>query len=169
MDWKYLGKPYLKMSDDALYGFVYRITYNDGKMYIGKKNFYSTKELPELKTSKVREGFLRKRNKYVHRREDGSIITKKSEKKGVKAKIETYDVIKTEAKWQAYEGSSENCKGKVIAKKEILELCPTKASSTYIEAMQLFCNEAILSDNYINDNILGKFHRGHILWYLDFS
>lgn len=42
MDWKYKNEPLKKIPENA-YGFVYRITDKEGKMYIGKKNFFIKK------------------------------------------------------------------------------------------------------------------------------
>ena len=42
----------------------------------------------------------------------------------------------------------------------ILEFVPTKKLLTYYECKHLFINEVLETrDNYINDNVLGKFYR----------
>ena len=44
--------------------------------------------------------------------------------------------------------------------RKILVICKTKKELTYFECKYLFINEVLETrDNYINDNILGKFYR----------
>jgi hypothetical protein len=57
-----------------------------------------------------------------------------------------------------YEGSSKENDGKTLVSKEILYQCSTKKAATYIETAMLFNLGAILSDEYNNKNILGKFY-----------
>lgn len=53
-DWHYQGQPLLSPPDGAV-GFVYLIeNTTNGKRYIGKKQFYSTRKLPPLKGKKRR-------------------------------------------------------------------------------------------------------------------
>ena len=57
-----------------------------------------------------------------------------------------------------YKGSSKYCKDEVPISKEILYQCADKRSATYLEAGLLFCNDVLFNDNYLNENILGKFY-----------
>lgn len=57
-----------------------------------------------------------------------------------------------------YEGSSKNTLGLKILKKEIVYQCSNKTSSTYLEAATLFNVDAIFSEEYLNENISGKFY-----------
>lgn len=141
--WIYQGKVLEDLPEHA-YGFVYEITYTTGQKYIGKKNCFAKSTLPALKTGIPRPGSERKgKNK------DGKRIY--------------VDIVTKESPWREYEGSSKNTTDLTIAAKEILEFAPTGRSLTYLEAQHLFCKEAIISPNYLNDNILGKFHRGKLL------
>ena len=111
------------------FGFVYLVTnLESSKKYIGKKFFHHTKKLPPLKGAK------RKRT-----------------------------VVK-ESDWKSYYGSSKiikediNTLGKDKFKREILRLCHGRKELTYWETKLQFA-EGVLekSDEYYNDNILGKF------------
>lgn len=122
-----------------LFGFVYALKYEDGKIYIGKKNFYSIRKLPRLQNRQTREGHL-----------------------NFRGNIET--IIK-ESKWKTYIGSNEQCKKRKPVKRIILSLAYDKKHLTYLEAEALFTNKVLLNKDFINDNILGKFFRKDFLKY----
>lgn len=112
------------------FGFIYQSTYiPTNEKYLGKKVLYFNKTLPPLK------GFKRKRK-----------------------------VVK-ESDWLTYYGSHE--KIKILLKenkhnnfkREILEFAFNKKHLTYLETKYLFCNNVLENEEYINDNILGKFFR----------
>jgi len=56
-----------------------------------------------------------------------------------------------------YIGSSKETKEEIVVAKEILHQCSSKKTATYIEAAILFSENALIDDNYLNLNILGKF------------
>ena len=126
---------------DNVYGFIYEITFIDGMIYIGKKNLYSIRTLPALKSGKVREGAER-----IHRN------TGKGFRKA-------FDVVKIESNWKVYCGSHAECKIRIPKQREILQYAFNKLELTYLEAKYLFINEVLERDDYINDNILGSFYR----------
>jgi len=70
---------------------------------------------------------------------------------------------KIQSDWQRYYGSAKEIKDLVKTsdlsafKREILHLCITKGESTYLETKEQFKNNVLEDENYINDNILGKF------------
>lgn len=70
---------------------------------------------------------------------------------------------KSQSDWKTYYGSSKEIKELVKTsdlsafKREILHLCITKGESTYFETKEQFKNNVLEDDNFINDNILGKF------------
>ena len=112
------------------FGFIYQSIYiPTNEKYLGKKVLYFNKTLPPLK------GFKRKRK-----------------------------VVK-ESDWITYYGSHE--KIKILLKenkhnnfkREILEFAFNKKHLTYLETKYLFCNNVLENEEYINDNILGKFFR----------
>lgn len=125
-------------------GYIYMTTFLDnGKIYIGKKNFFHTtnkklgkKEISELPVTR------------------GKKPTKKS-------------VIK-ESDWKTYYGSAKEIK-EYVSKfppyniiRSVLKLCKTKRGLTYWETKMLFQYNVLENDRYINNNILGKFFRGDL-------
>lgn len=44
VEWHYEGVPLQEIPDGAI-GFIYLITFDSGEMYIGKKNFFSTRRV----------------------------------------------------------------------------------------------------------------------------
>jgi len=112
------------------FGFIYQATYlPTNEKYLGKKVLYFNRTLPPLKGTK------RKRK-----------------------------VVK-ESDWQTYYGSHEKIKTLLKENKqsefqrEILEFAFNKKHLTYLETKYLFCNNVLENEEYINDNILGKFFR----------
>lgn len=61
-------------------------------------------------------------------------------------------------KFLNYTGSSKSIDGHVLVKKEILYQCSSVKTATYIEAALLFEHDAIFSDKFLNENILGTFY-----------
>lgn len=107
--------------------FVYVITYEDGKKYLGKKTVRSLRRLPPTKKQlKIRKNYVRKEMKNLP--------------------------------FINYEGSLDNSKCTPIASKEILHQCSSKITATYVETALLVEYDALFSDDYLNQNILGKFY-----------
>ena len=140
--------------------FVYELEFSDGTKYIGKKTVRSISTLPVLKTkSRPGSGVI---CRHILRDEDGKIITSKvgrrdARKRGLTAKAEYYEELLTDKPFMNYEGSSEENKDKTLVKKEILYQCSTKKAATYVETAILFSEDAILSTEYNNKSILGRF------------
>ena len=112
------------------FGFIYQSTYiPTNEKYLGKKVLYFNKTLPPLK------GFKRKRKVLV------------------------------ESDWKKYYGSHDKIKTLLKEnkhddfKREILEFAFNKKHLTYLETKYLFTNNVLENNEYINDNILGKFFR----------
>ena len=124
MQWHYQGKEFIPPEDfssDDYYGFVYLITnQTTGKMYIGKKFFWSKKTLPITKTRKRRKRLLVESDwkKYY-----GSNIHLKEE-------VET--------------------QGNEMFHREILHLCKTKGECAYMEAKEQFDRDVLINDKYYN-------------------
>lgn len=135
--WLYKDKVIESIEDmpEGTYGFIYEVIHNPtGRKYLGKKVLQFNRTLPPLKGQK------RKRK-----------------------------VVK-ESDWKTYYGSHAEIKGLIKEGKqeefsrEILQYVPTKKLLTYFECKYLFINEVLENrDNYINDNILGKFYRKDFL------
>jgi hypothetical protein len=66
-------------------------------------------------------------------------------------------VEKKDIPFVKYEGSSEETKDQVVAKKEIFYQCSNKRTSTYVELGLIISCDALVSDEYLNKNALGKF------------
>lgn len=113
-------------------GFIYRIDYEDGTYYFGKKNFIDTQK------------------KNLGKKELAQITD---------ARLKTYKVVKKESNWREYEGSCKESIGKTIIKKVILEAYKTQRALTFAEARILFRNESLFMPRCLNGNILGKFFR----------
>lgn len=140
MKWTYPRKP---TKED--YGFIYRIDYDDGTSYIGKKNLWVKKELPQLKSNKRRQNVIGKVNRnYKHKR----ILM---------------DIVLKPSNWEEYTGSHKLSKSKTIVSKTILAYAPTKRYLTYLEAKAIFCLNALEDDNFLNENCLGKFFKGNLI------
>lgn len=138
MNWTLKGREIKHIKDfpDGAIGFIYLIHYSNGKKYIGRKSLYS----------------FTKRN---FGKKELALITDKRKK--------TYEIVKKEMKWQSYEGSKKEIKdlkteGISIVKKEILKVCFTLKQMTYYETQCLFSYGVLESEDYYNDNILGKFY-----------
>ena len=131
--WIYEGKPIESMEEmpEGTFGFVYEVTHNPtGKKYIGKKQLMMNRTLPPLKGQK------RKRK-----------VVKEGDWK-------TYYGSQSEIKSLLKEGSA------LDFSRIILNFVPSKKLLTYYETKYLF-ERGVLEkpDEYLNDNILGKFYR----------
>ena len=73
---------------------------------------------------------------------------------------------RSESDWKKYYGSSDLLKAKIkdsdknLFKREIISLHSTKGRVNYEEVKEQFINGVLESDEYLNDNINGKWHRG---------
>tara|TARA_R110000782_G_scaffold25744_9_gene66668 strand:- start:2246 stop:2674 length:429 start_codon:yes stop_codon:yes gene_type:complete len=114
-------------------GFVYIITdLTNGKMYVGKKGFWSKKTKPPLK------GKTRKRRSIVE--------------SDWKTYYGSSDLVK-----QLYEE-----KGDAGFRRDILHFCKTKGEMSYLETKEQFLREVLLDDNYYNGIINCRIHRSHV-------
>ena len=104
-------------------------------------------------------------NKYIGRKNFFSLRkeTKKSEKKKKR--------VRKESDWQKYYGSSNTVKFLVETKgqdnfhREILLLCHSQGELNYNETKYLFKYDVLESEEYYNDNILGRYFSKNILKY----
>jgi hypothetical protein len=140
LSWIYKETSILELSDipENTFGFIYLITHlPSGKKYLGKKQLMSVT------------------NKTLGKKELAALTDKRLSKKK--------QIIK-ESDWKTYYGSQPEIKqlvkegNKEDFKREILCFVPTKKLLTYYETKYLFINEVLeKQDQYINNNILGKF------------
>jgi hypothetical protein len=130
--WYYNDKV-LESSPEGYQGFVYVITdKSTGKMYVGKKGFWSKKTLPPLK------GKTRKRRSIVE------------------SDWQKYYGSSDMVKQLLLEHGAQNFH------REILYLCRTKGEMGYLEAKEQFTRNVLLDDNYYNGIINCKIHRSHV-------
>lgn len=137
MAWFYNGQE-VKYAPEGFYGFIYKITDPNGKIYIGKKAFYFSKK---MKTSKKERAQSGKRVKRVV----------------VDSNWENY--------WGSCEPLLEYLKktnSYHLCKREILKLCEDKISLSYWEMAFLVKEGVLFSEKYWNNNILGKFYKGRV-------
>jgi len=134
--WKKDG---LEVSDkpvpSLLWGFIYLITYTNGKHYIGKKQFWSVTKKP---------------------------FGKRKLAAMTDARAKKYEMVTKENDWRTYVGSSKLTKGFTVESKEILEVCYDKINLTYCEQKHLMRADVLVDDTYMNDCIGGKFYAGKI-------
>ena len=140
MNWIYENKEVKSLFDipkDNPFGFIYKITnVTLNKIYVGKKNFFST----TLKALGKKELAL---------------ITDKRKSK--------FKTVKKESDWMTYNSS---CKPLLLDlenglyewKKEIIEIALFPKNLTYLELKYQILNDVLGVESY-NENILGKFYR----------
>lgn len=128
------------------YGFIYFINYADNTSYIGKKNLYSYKKINRLKNGKWPKGIIE--------------VTETKRNTGNRNRIIKY-IGKVESNWKTYQGSHVDCKTKEIKEKFILALAKTSLELTYLECKYMFAYDVLANNNFLNDNILGKFYRSN--------
>jgi hypothetical protein len=123
------------------HGYVYLIKDKEtGREYFGKKNFFLTQ------------------NKKLGKKESAALPIKRG-KKPTKKKV-----VK-ESDWKTYYGSSEEIKSvpKERLKRYLIRLCKTSKELSYYETKYLFVYGVLENDNYMNDNIQGRFFRKDLL------
>jgi hypothetical protein len=149
MNWKFLNKDFTEPMEDK-YGFVYILFYQDKedniKYYIGKKNFWFFHEKKALKNNKKRKGHIC----FKNRRKDGHLVK--------------YELFRKESDWKTYTGSYKgDLSDLTLVEKHILTFAESKRHLTYLETKMLFNFSALERDDFLNDNILGKFFRGNLI------
>lgn len=135
--WLYDNKPFDEIDSSGYEGFVYCITDNLGRKYIGKKAFSHRNK---VKLSKKARVGTRKRVE---------IKTKDSGWKDYWGSSKELLAYISEVGTEGF-------------KREILKLCFNKQSLAYWEAYYMFTLNVLFSDNYWNGNVLGKFFKGKI-------
>ena len=148
--WLYEGRLITEISDmpEGTYGFIYEVLHKPtGKKYLGKKVLYF------------------ERNVKLGKR---ALEELKAERKaaGIGGRVPQKKKVVKESDWKDYYGSHEEIKRLVKESdpedftRKILQFVPEKKLLTYYECKYLFINSVLDErNNYINDNILGKFYR----------
>lgn len=149
MNWLYEGKEITCLEDmpEGSYGFIYEVEHiPTGKKYLGKKVLYF------------------ERNVKLGKR---ALEELKAERKaaGIGGRVPQKKKVVKESDWKTYYGSQEEIKKLVRSSKpedwtrEILDFVPTKKLLTYYEIKHIFINNALEDNDFLNDNILGKFYK----------
>ena len=78
--------------------------------------------------------------------------------------------VKVESDWKTYNGSNDDLNNDIkttnpILKKEIIEICYSKSSLSYIEAQMQFTNNVLIDSTYYNNWISVRVTRRHLLSY----
>ena len=147
--WWYQGRMITDISDmpKGTYGFIYETKHiRTGIKYIGKKVLFF------------------ERNKRLGKRALEELRLERKAK-GIGGRTPAKQKIITESDWTTYHGSQKEIL-KLVKEgvpqdftRTILEFVPTKKLLTYYECKYLFINNVLETQDYINDNVLGKFYR----------
>jgi hypothetical protein len=139
MNWMYNGEEITDVSHmpEGVYGFVYQITTDSGKKYIGRKVLFS------------------KTKRRFGKRESARVNAEDKRKK-------LWEYVIKETNWKTYTGSNkelnEDIKNGITFDKEILHFAYHKKQLNYLETKELFVQEVLeLPNEYYNSNISGKF------------
>ena len=138
--WYYFEKQINEIVDlpEGAFGFIYQTTHiPTGKKYIGKKSLiYNLKKKLGKKEKALWEG---------------------------KGRPPMYKQVQKESDWKTYYGSHHFIKEMLKTgsenefAREILEIAYNKKELTYLECKYQFMLGVIESNEWLNDNILGKF------------
>ena len=148
--WWYEGKIITDISDmpDNTYGFIYEVLHKPtDRKYLGKKVLFF------------------ERNVRIGKRETEA-LKEERKAKGIGGRVPAKKKVIKESDWKDYYGSHKDIVKLVKEGKEfeferkILTFVPNKKLLTYYECKYLFIKEVLEErNNYINDNILGKFYK----------
>ena len=148
--WWYKGSLIYSTEDmpKDTYGFIYEVQHKPSdRKYIGKKVLYF------------------ERNKRLGKKALEALRLERKAK-GIGGRVPLKQKVITESDWKDYYGSHKDIVKLIKENKQmeferkILEFVPNKKLLTYYECKYLFINEVLEAhNNYINDNILGKFYK----------
>lgn len=152
--WWYQGSLIYDTEDmpKGTYGFIYEVRHKPtDRKYIGKKVLYF------------------ERNKRLGKKALEALRLERKAK-GIGGRVPLKQKVITESDWKDYYGSHKDIVKLIKENKQmeferkILEFVPNKKLLTYYECKYLFINEVLEAhNNYINDNILGKFYKKDFL------
>lgn len=130
--WYYNQKEFNETPEE-FQGFVYIITnINNGRKYVGKKNFWKPKILPKTK----------KRKRRVRTRVESDWRDYFGSNEELRILVED--------------------KGSKSFKREIIRLCKTKGEMSYFEMKEQFERDVLFNKDYYNEFIGGKIHSKHL-------
>jgi hypothetical protein len=131
--WHYKGEEFTSADIDDNIGFVYELVDNEnGKMYIGKKFFWSTRRLPPLK------GKNRKRK----------VVKESDWKTYMSSSNEVIELFEN----HGFDRFTRN----------IIHLCKTRGQLSYMELKEQMDRRVLESDDYYNGIIQCRIHKKHV-------
>ena len=152
--WWYEGKIITDISDmpENTYGFIYEVLHKPtDRKYLGKKVLFF------------------ERNVRIGKRETEA-LKEERKAKGIGGRVPAKKKVIKESDWKDYYGSHKDIvklikEGKQFEfERKILTFVPNKKLLTYYECKYLFIKEVLEErNNYINDNILGKFYKKDLI------
>ncbi len=104
-------------------------------------------------------------NKKTGKKYIGKKLFLSSKKKKIKGRIRR---VKEESDWKKYWSSSKELHsdietlGEDSFHREILHLCETKGELSYMEILEQFVSQAILTDDFYNGIVNVRIHKSHI-------
>ena len=145
MDWvirKGARYPEILTPPEGAVGFIYMIHFTDyDKSYIGRKSFWSSRK-----------------RKFGKR--ESALVTDKRKKK--------YEIVIKESNWRTYNSSNLDVRSRIACGdkhvKIILDIAYSKKQLSYMEERALFSNKVLETDNFINDNIAGRYFTKDAIW-----
>lgn len=155
-DWVYKGKRITRIEDvpEGAIGFIYKITDENGKFYIGKKALFSITN-PEVSY-----------NRWKKAKDEGvPVMRTKNKAKSKRGKVVWRYKLKNQKKetnWKVYNSSNQELVRLSKRKefdREILRFCFSKAELTLREVEEQFKKEVLFRCDCYNENILGKFFK----------
>ena len=167
MNWVYQGKEYIEKHSDNLYGFIYKVTFEDedGKVFVyyGKKKMFSETTLSALKNGTQRPNSKRIRKLKPMTFNEIDNRTKSQVSSNVRNKIVEYDVVSADNDWRSYVGSCKDTKGYIPIRKDIICFTASQREHTYMEVKVLFQRGALEDESCLNQNIMGRFYRERLV------
>lgn len=135
VNWTYKGEDVLDVTQmpPGVFGFIYLITDETGRKYLGKKQIFS------------------KRKRKFGKKEIAKLPDKRHR---------TWEYVTKEGNWKSYTGSNEELNDLIKEgtkySKEILYYAYDKKHLTYLELRELWTHRVLESDEFFNSNISGK-------------
>jgi hypothetical protein len=132
MNWLYQGKEYTEIHDPDVYGFIYYIITQDGKRYIGKRQFYQ------------------------YRKKSARKKTQRSDSQWLRI---SPTQLRKESNWRNYYSSCPEITKSNTTQRIILDFAYDKKHLGYLELKHQLQYNVLEDDRYLNSNIAGKYFR----------
>ena len=155
--WTYKGKTTTVLPHNT-YGFIYCITFESGKMYIGQKKTIKEATIRAKLDGSKRDGHIAFIGKLVKLTAE-ELAERPPSSKRTKKSVQFEKITTPTTAWKSYKGSSKDIPANdKIVEREILYFSSTKRTLTYLEAAVMFSKSVLFGEKYYNKNILGRFY-----------